>query len=714
MNFKTNLLTAAIAASFLTACGGSSNSGSSDPVVDPAPAEPTPDPVELLDYTLTTAEIQGLGKAFVAGLDAQAAQLSTGLGKLAGDVMGAVVETEEQDDGEIEIDGLKQGLHYSLNALMALKNYGTVLREVGEVGLEAYNDMYEYGPRKMELEPRPGGYVLGTIYEDDNDKFQFLEDASGNLQLNTQTAFEYNQNEIAVSNYTFTYIKSSSTTAQLLVSGTLVDSETGLDVTLTNASFAAESLISGSKANFSLDNVTVLIGDVTVSASAGAEFVVGGIGAEMGTLSVLEEAITFGSSEGFTAEAISALTGVDDNNDGEMLNLVSLEIADLRIEAASGEYLTADSILFEDADAADYLGDDGYGAIADFEYSEDKNILTVSNYLGSTVYTFTPATGELPPVPTKSDKVAAIETPVEYVSAKISCITESNNFIASAPKFTYITCSEDNAETGYGSLVSLVGSHGYNVSTGNNRYGIDTSELRDENSGELMARKRIGVDAIIEPITFSVAANGEIGLAGGLTVPYQFNLNHPGAYNYQAEAVIGLAPTALTANFSTLEENVVIATAVPFVPADAAYAPTEAVIKFSYNWNDPEGNEETGITTLGALTVNGITVATLTESDNVNGRALENGQKPYVLTFTDGSYPASGGLFSTVEDMMYVDCPEPPVEEGEPAMAKMVSECTEDQSGVVDTTSITNLFFEGMPTTGPFFEPVIVEAPEPK
>jgi len=575
MNFKTSLLTAAIAASLLTACGGSSSSSKPAPIVAPDPAPivaptpvvpdpvvipaPTPDPVEPLDYTLTDADIQVLGKKFITSMDEKAMQLNAGLERFGGSLGAAVFDT---GNGNI-----KEGLWVALSALAKSAKYGLVVREAGELGLDQYNA--HYGTE----------HVLGETIDIDGATIVFTED---NIALNVLASINNADAYSAVLDYTFTYIKPSEAQpkAQVSVSGSVTESQTGLNVEITNLVLAANALDSTSQASLSLEKIEVTLDGITASANASAEFVVaelvdGGETPQQGTLVAFEH-LLFDKSETETeaeaeqkielelAWAISALTGVDyDDNKGSLLNLASLEISDLYIEiTGSGEYLTADSILFEDEDAADYKGVFG-----------------------------------------------------------------------------------------------------------------------------------TAIDSIPEPITFDITANGDLRLAGGMVVPYQLSLKHPGAYNYQVQTIIGTQPAALTATFGTTEKNIVFSSALPFIPLDTDYAPTQANIEFSIFIadilkKDLEFDAETHTAIVGTLIVDGTVVAELKTVDAFNDEV--GAAVPTYLEFVDGTYPESGGLFTTVEDILVVDCP---IVEGNQEMGP----CFADQSGVIEIFAVINAYLENMP-----------------
>lgn len=708
MIFKTNLLTAAIAASLLTACGGSSDS--SDPVVElepadpapvePAPTEPTPD---ALQYSLSDSELLNLGKIFIRGLDAQAGELATALGATKGGIIGTVDDLDEEYR-----DSVEQGFSLFLESVGSLGHAASILRDAAENGFMPTIPEPEQ-PSAPELaaisiESPTSPYQFNVEFEEEDEfgndvTYIFGKNAADQIVLNASSSYSTEGSHLASSEVKLTYIElpdSSDGSHQVSISSTLVESYSGMYVRVDNAEFTANHGDEGLSTTIELnvEKILVVLDEVTAMASIKAELVVGGAEAESGTYqeieevvnsvgNVIENQIELNISHIDAAPAVAQITGVGIENDGETLNLASFEITDLRVELSSGEYFALDSLLFEDADAADYLGKlSGNAIVAKYEINDAEDELVLSNEFGSTTYTY----------------VAAQLDEASYTAAKLFCVADVANYKLGAP-YIDVDCDEEGVTTGSENLLDILA--GSDVYTGSGR----PQEVRtfDTEGGEFNYSFESGIDSRLEPVTFSVEASGELGLAGGLKIPYQLNLNHPGAYNYQAKAIIGTVP-ALTAVFSTQQEDIVVSAAVPFIPADAAYAPTGAVIAFSYNYyGKPEYNEEAEVTTFGSLTVNGLSVATLVRLENFNDGALSEGQYPYVLQYVDGSYPKDGGLFSTVNDMVYVDCPESDLK-----VSSM--ECLADQSGVIDTSVITELFFDGLGGALPEEE----ERPEPK
>ena len=179
-------------------------------------------------------------------------------------------------------------------------------------------------------------YALGQSIEVPGATIIFTEDEAGNLALNVLASINYRDDYVAELDYTFTYIEPSEVQlkAQVLVSGTVTESQAGLNVEITNLAFAANALGSVSQASLSLEEINVTLDGITASASASAEFVVaevvGGENPQQGTLLAFEY-LLFNKSEAETeteqkielelAWAISALTGVDyDDNEGGLLN----------------------------------------------------------------------------------------------------------------------------------------------------------------------------------------------------------------------------------------------------------------------------------------------------------------------------------------------------------------------------------------------------------
>ncbi len=111
--------------------------------------------------------------------------------------------------------------------------------------------------------------------------------------------------------------------------------------------------------------------------------------------------------------------------------------------------------------------------------------------------------------------------------------------------------------------------------------------------------------------------------------------------------------------------------------------------------------------TLGTLTVNGITVATLASPshDQIDEDASYTRYypgPPLVLTFSDGTHPADGNLFITVEKLIIAECAEE-IETPQKGGGVMLAldepaNCREDQPGIINLDKIYGLFFEVLPS----------------
>lgn len=693
MNFKTNLLSAAIAASLLTACGGESSNSADPVVVDPAPVE-VPDVIEEptvpSTYTFTDFELLGLGKTFISGLDAQTGQLASALGETGGGILGTIDDLDEDYQESVE-----HGFNLFLGSVGSLGSAVGILRDAAE------NGFMPEPPQEPQIEaivapsdePVTSRYELGVNFPglDANRNtvnYIFTKNNTGNVVLTASSSIDTDGDNLASSEVQLTYVKLSEGSYQVLINSTLVESNSGMYVRVTNAGFTAvdEEDETQATVNLNLEKILVVLNEVTATASINAEMVVGSAEAQTGTYEKIEDGVnnitSFVRNEiGLyipsidAVDAIVDMTDIGSENDGDTLNLASFEISDFKVELATGEYLSLDSLLFEDADAADYIGESSDdGVVASYEFNEAADELVLSNEFGSTTYTYT----------------AAQLDETTYTAAQITCETDVINYLVGAPRFD-VLCDNETLTTGTESLIEYLNDN--DVYTGLSSSDKQYIELLDKEGDSLTQTLYSGIDSRLEPITFSVAGKGKLGLAGGLTIPYQFSLNHPGALNYQAQVIVGAAP-ALTATFSTQQEDVVVSTRVPYIPADAAFEPTAVVVEFRYSavFNQPESEGETDDRLFGTLTVNGVEVAHLKELDVLNEIRLEEGQLNLVLTYVDGTNPRSGVLFSTVEDVVEIECPVNP----DQVVLRGMSACYADQSGVINTQVITDLFFDGL------------------
>jgi len=148
-------------------------------------------------------------------------------------------------------------------------------------------------------------------------------------------------------------------------------------------------------------------------------------------------------------------------------------------------------------------------------------------------------------------------------------------------------------------------------------------------------------------------------------------------------------------------------------------------VTFEIDRSETEEPEE-GDRVIGVLKVEGTEVAELKAIEsNVNGNVMDDFYPdfpidvdygdledyfvnyPAYLQFTDGSYPVDGKLISTVEDLRTTTCPE---QEGVQEAA--IEVCYADQQGVVNVKVLLEVFYQGMPTNSPFWEPTPEEGEE--
>ena len=189
----------------------------------------------------------------------------------------------------------------------------------------------------------------------------------------------------------------------------------------------------------------------------------------------------------------------------------------------------------------------------------------------------------------------------------------------------------------------------------------------------------------------------------------QVSLNHPSALVYDLQVTLGSEDNALVADFATNEAEMTISGSVPFVASGSAALPTQAGVMFTVDFetlfelDDPESD-----VTLGTVTVEGTEIAQLMlmvdarSDEDVNPEADIPflGEVPsymVYLQFSDGSYPADGGLFTTVEELINVEC-----------AVDVEGPCYGDQAGVVDLKTLIETFYQGMPVSNPYYQ-----APEP-
>ena len=695
MNLKTNLLALAISATFLTACGGSSSSSSNSN----ADIDTDTSPEVLLDYSLTDNDLLQVGKDFIANVDLQTAQLAGGLGSFTGGVVNAIAEKDE--DGVPQ--GLKEGLYLALGSM--------------EVIIESIYQLRSAG--NFEIPDEELGFFSDSL-SDDSVTYTLTREGVDGLKLNVTGTQEIEgevegepSSEVSFE-YELIFTNTSSTGSKVVVSGSLEEVSTGLNVTFTDLSFEAQdvefrglelAMTVGAeeeevlpKAIISFGEISAELDGVAVTAGLNAHLVGAPSGAATATLNTLENNF-LGDLE--LSSLISALTGLDYVPNGDLLNLETLEITDLRIDVTSGtgEYVTADSILYEDADAAEYSGAEiTYDAVA-YEFNEAGDQLVLTSEFGTTTYTYTAAT---------------VDEFEESIPAQLSCVSVDEGFFG-APRLN-IYCTEDGVDVYSTSLLGSVGGAYLSMSGASGVYFPADPEL----SGNIAFDFYPSMDSIAEPISFSISANGEFGFVNGEVVPYQLSLNHPAASDYQLQAVIGEEATALSASYGSLEGDFLLSSSVPFIPEDSDFAPTTADVELVFNpaplyMMGPmlESELDADSVVVGGLTVNGVTVADLKVPMNMN-QSVDNIFAPIYIEFIDETYPETGGLFKTVEEMIIVDCPasdeasEIGVSEvGVSAIVISIEEeCFSDQEGVFAPESLFEAFFEGLSTAIPGIAPV--------
>jgi hypothetical protein len=85
-----------------------------------------------------------------------------------------------------------------------------------------------------------------------------------------------------------------------------------------------------------------------------------------------------------------------------------------------------------------------------------------------------------------------------------------------------------------------------NASSGTDTVSIDSDTRLESDQIELTGEFQINeyrssgyIDSVVEPVSFSVSANGELGLIDGAAIPFNATLNHPFAGLYDLDATIG-------------------------------------------------------------------------------------------------------------------------------------------------------------------------------
>lgn len=754
MNFNYNLLSVAIAASLLTACGGSSKS--SAPQIAPLP-DPTP-------VVLTDEQKQALGKTFIAGMSQQVSTLSTQSAGLIKDILNATNDA----DSEAGSHQVKQGLAVVSKMIAPVKNQIRMayqkLKSEGDGVLgqdiplyylhEGFNQQGEKTTIKLQgsvvLTRATNGalsYTFDAIYT------QALDGASSfasDLQLVvTEVALPYSptiEADPADSDY------------QLSISGTLSNDD--MDMVLTGASLSAIYVEDESKNNagaikqaaLNISKLTVTTSELTVSAEVDAlleqplqkqadDYFYSGIATNtyspttpestptaitIGSLAVMathETAARIGPFN--TALPFAGVASLIGNNTPiareaeRSLNIGHISLKNLKVELLdSGDYLSLEDVTFTTHDAL--YRDDlySYGGLAGYEYNQEHTQLVIENVLGTATYSFEPSNPE--------DSSSA---------GHVTCIRDTEAYIVEpyigfAPG--YGGCTE-GFKWSANDLDSFVNSQNYPAGTAvlatpyGRHYSLTnvTFVETDNNKGVLRPSSpvRPSPDSLSAPVDYSLMAKGLLA-ADGINTPFSIQLQHPSAFDYQLTSTFGQAPTAMVATWGTLDPNFELNTQVDFSGQNlsaslnfdmASIEQQMQVFREDQELEQAEAAANGYLTIIaGNLVVDNLTVANIylhvdpsrddtgiiTENNpfsSVEGLSLPSVSSLAVsMKFLDGSAP-SGALFADVaqfsKTQKIVDCPAPESEVEKNAEQPV---CTEDVmhalNGIVDLKSLSEAF----------------------
>jgi len=677
MEMNKKLLTVAVSSALLAACGGSSSSG------DRAP------------YALTEADALPAGKAFVAKFDQTVAAAANEIAPFVVDVTEAVSEIETDNDGHKYNQGLKSSIGHMMDMLEETGYVAERLRceaeykqRWGEYSSELvlgqiYTDSEdwescEYGPNAMPFPFR--GYSTGISY-------QFTEnEETGELQVVIVHGLTDQNQTTTRGTVQMAFNRVSAVESNITVSATVSNQEQGLDVTIDGVTFNSNSVLTGPTLTMEIASITANMSDVTLTAAASVSLVAGTPSAQNGTayelpyIESVVENMTQYSGLGFQTNRI--------------LNVASIEIQGLKVENSVGQYVEL-TAMYEDADAADFEGAyGGYAGVVDYAFSEDLNTLVLSDAYGKTTYSYVE---KALPAPEVVELAMVSEEPSETLPGFILCEVEDLSAQLVAPELRDINCNDDGelylGGSTYDNLQDAIISRGYDsrlrYQDSSNQY-IDDDYRISENQSDLAGQIKVeryghdGIDDVVEPITFSVSVTGQFGQADGNVIPFSGTLNHPNAYIYDFDATIGSEENAITFSDST-DTSVTVYSGTVAYTGDENQSSSDVAVTFEIDKNESEEPEE-GDVVVGELKVEGTVVAELKQ---LPGGPFEGGGRQY-LEFTDGSFPADGNVFVTIEEGRTRDCAEE--EEGP---------CFSAQAGVVDLDKIEDIFCEaGMPLTG--------------
>jgi hypothetical protein len=721
MEMNKKLLTVAVSSALLAACGGGSSGGSG----------------EQAPYTLTEADALPAGKAFVAKFSETVSGAAEAAGTFGGSLTSSLFDTAETPAGSVDTAGLKAGLGQFVQSLAMVGPIAEQLRSEAEHKTlwDEYNQIVLGNIYTFEdlLCSGPGCREVASVSGNDGVRFQYMEDEQGNLLVNVMMTLT-DTDSGSESNVTMAlqYNRISAVENDILVSGSFSNEMDAISIELADITFKTNSLLTGPTFDVTVGSINATLSDVTVTASASMALVAGNPSATVGTAQL----VPYLDTAYYLAAPFSGLGP----QISHLLNISSTEITGLKVENDLGQYLSLNA-MYEDADAADFIGGSeisGYGGydvssyggissisydgdVAAYEISEDLNTLVLSDNYGKTTYALIQKEREIVPAPAEpvfdryitcvSEDASAFFTAPTYYDMRSLCNEEGVQLDSSAKNLIEFLAAGRDDRLRYTEKASLSGTY---LETD---YVTDNSYL-DPNQSELTGTIGIWeyrstrnngstafIDSVVEPVTFSVSTNGELGLADGNVIPFTASLNHPYAHLYDVDVTVGTEGNEVSVDFSTGQNVTVFSGSVAYT-GDATLAATDVTVTFEIDHVEPEEPVE-GDPVVGTLKVDGTVVGALKRvSGPTNSEAKDS--SPLYVEFADGTYPQDGGLFETVADLRQVDCPAP---EGVQELA--VENCYEDQAGMIDLKTLSNTFFAGMPIDGPFWEaPAEENAPQ--
>jgi len=689
MEMNKKLLTVAVSSALLAACGGSSSSG------DRAP------------YALTEADALPAGKAFVAKFDETVTAAAAEIAPFAVDVAEAIAVIETDNDGNQYVGELKSGIYHLMTMLDETSYIAERLRceaeykqrwgeysadlVLGEIYTDSEDwESCEYAPGGMAFPYR--GYNTGVSY-------QFTENAeTGELEVVIVHGLTDQNQSTTRGTVNMAFNRVSAVESNIIVSADISNQDQGIDIAIEGATFNTNSVLTGPTLSMDIASVTANMGDLTVTGSANVALVAGAPSAERGTAGMIPYV-------DYVTGYMKNFSGLGYQTDN-VLNIASIEIADLKVENDLGQYVALNA-MYEDADAADFEGSyGGYAGVVDYAFSEDLNTLVLSDDYGQTTYTYV----ERPEPEPESAPLMISEAPAEpAMDGFILCEVEDLSAELSAPEFYDINCNDDGeislGGSTYENLQQALISRNYEdylrYQASSRQYIPYDRRFRHNQSvleGQIEIQRDYhrGLDDIVEPVTFSVSVSGEFGQADGNVIPFSGTLNHSNAYIYDWDATIGSEGNAITYDDSTDKSITLISGTVAYTGDENQPAGDVAVV---FEIDKGATWPEEGDKVVGELKVEGTVVAYLKQVASQPG----NASNEQYVEFTDGTFPADGGVFTTIEDAYPRECGD-----------NETAPCYTAQAGVISMENVEDAFCSaGMPALrGPEIcmpEPVVEE-----